>query len=383
MKKFKSLMLAALASAALAAPSFAEGHGNGIAAVTGQFQASMTYSSVSKDDDDTVTTQNTAPGVNTINFAGDNYDFFWEEDGGSSVKLKVHDTITSGDNSVSGYAEFASPFSGPTIGDVYIKGANKTFSLQVGKFGTSNAYSNGLGESRAKVSIGADDTIFGDYEENLDIPGFRGLQANITAGDVGIEVALPWMNESAAGPLVLTSKTATNGRAIGDVLPTNITGVRPKVTLGLGAVNVTALVYSLSFSAADSADDPNEKTSSGFQLMGNVQAGAAKLELGYTSQDRKDQAGDATTPNVMNGAVTVALGGGSKVGASFDMVNDGKGDAETTATRLAATYQTPFFVEAVTLSVGIGTATQKTDDDTAAGVSGSASSAEAKWTYAF
>jgi hypothetical protein len=377
MKKFKSLMLAALASAALAAPSFAEGHGNGIAAVTGQFQASMTYSSVSKDDDDTVTTQNTAPGVNTINFAGDNYDFFWEEDGGSSVKLKVHDTITSGDNSVSGYAEFASPFSGPTIGDVYIKGANKTFSLQVGKFGTSNAYSNGLGETRAKVTIGADDSVFGKYEENLDIPGFRGLQANISAGDVGIEVAVPWMNEQVADASVLLLKDKA-----GNAVDTNITGIRPKVTLGLGAVNLTALVYSLSFSPEDGAVDPDEKTSSGFQLMGNVQAGAAKLELGYTSQEVKDQAGDATTPNVMNGAVTVALGGGSKVGASFDMVNNGVADAETTATRLSATYQTPFFVEAVTLSVGIGTATQKTDDDVN-GVAGTASSAEAKWTYAF
>ncbi|NBV43701.1 MAG: hypothetical protein EBR97_01830, partial [Firmicutes bacterium] len=193
MKKFKSLMLAALASAALAAPSFAEGHGNGIAAVTGQFQASMTYSRVSVDDTDAVTKQNTAPGVQKINFAGDNYDFYWEEDGGSSVKLKVHDTITSGDNSVSGYAEFASPFSGPTIGDVYIKGANKSFSLQVGKFGTSNAYSNGLGESRASVGLSNTNVFIEDaYEENLDIPGFRGLQANITAGDVAIEVAVPW-----------------------------------------------------------------------------------------------------------------------------------------------------------------------------------------------
>jgi hypothetical protein len=377
MKKFKSLMLAALASAALAAPSFAEGHGNGIAAVTGQFQASMTYSRVSVDDTDAVTKQNTAPGVNTINFAGDNYDFFWEEDGGSSVKLKVHDTITSGDNSVSGYAEFASPFSGPTIGDVYIKGANKTFSLQVGKFGTSNAYSNGLGETRAKVTIGADDSVFGKYEENLDIPGFRGLQANISAGDVGIEVAVPWMNEQVADASVLLLKDKA-----GNAVDTNITGIRPKVTLGLGAVNVTALVYSLSFSPEDGAVDPDEKTSSGFQLMGNVQAGAAKLELGYTSQEVKDQAGDATTPNVMNGAVTVALGGGSKVGASFDMVNDGVADAETTATRLSATYQTPFFVESVTLSVGIGTSTQKTDNDVS-GVAGTASSAEAKWTYAF
>jgi hypothetical protein len=369
--------LAALASAALAAPSFAEGHGNGIAAVTGQFQASMTYSRVSVDDTDAVTKQNTAPGVQKINFAGDNYDFYWEEDGGSSAKLKVHDTITSGDNSVSGYAEFASPFSGPTIGDVYIKGANKTFSLQVGKFGTSNAYSNGLGETRAKVTIGADDSVFGKYEENLDIPGFRGLQANISAGDVGIEVAVPWMNEQVADASVLLLKDKA-----GNAVDTNITGIRPKVTLGLGAVNLTALVYSLSFSPEDGAVDPDEKTSSGFQLMGNVQAGAAKLELGYTSQEVKDQAGDATTPNVMNGAVTVALGGGSKVGASFDMVNNGVADAETTATRLSATYQTPFFVEAVTLSVGIGTATQKTDDDVN-GVAGTASSAEAKWTYAF
>ena len=379
MKKFKSLMLAALASAALAAPSFAEGHGNGIAGVTGQFQASMTYSSVSKDNDDTVTTQNTSPGVNNINFAGDNYNFVWEEDGGSTVKLKVHHTITNGDNTVSGAADFGgSSFAAPAIGDVYIKGANKSFSLQVGKFGTSNAYSNGLGESRASVGLSNTNVFIEDaYEENLDIPGFRGLQANITAGDVAIEVAVPWMNEKATGTSVLLLQDKAGAK-----VDTNITGIRPKVTLGLGAVNVTALVYSLSFSPADSAVDPDEKTSSGFQLMGNVQAGAAKLELGYTSQDRKDQAGDATTPNVMNGAVTVALGGGSKVGASFDMVNDGVADAETTATRLAATYQTPFFVESVTLSVGIGTATQKTDDKVN-GVSGSASSAEAKWTYAF
>jgi len=370
MKKFKSLMLAALASAALAAPSFADGHGNGIAAVTGQFEAALTYSSVSVDGDDTVTKQDTSPGVNKINFAGDFYDFLWEEDGGSVVKLKVRHTITSGDNTVSGAADFGgTSLSAPAIGDYNITGGNKSFSLKVGKFGTSDNYANGMGVSRA--SVGQDVTsVFSGYEENLDIPGFRGLQADINAGDVKVEVAMPWMNV-ASGTADLALANAPGG--------TNVTGIRPKVSLTAGSISVTALAYSLTFGAADAADDPDSKTSNGAQLMGSIAAGSATIGAGYTTQTRKDGDADAVTPNVLNGYVTVALGGGSSVGAYFDISNDGAKEDATVATRVGASYTMPFFVESVSLKLGIGSATQTSDN----GVAGSASSAKAGWVYAF
>jgi hypothetical protein len=370
MKKFKSLMLAALASAALAAPSFAEGHGNGIAAVTGQFEANLTYSSLSVDGDDTVTKQDTGPGVNKINFAGDFYDFLWEEDGGSSVKLKVHHTITSGDNTVSGAADFGGDsLENPAIGDYNITGGNKSFSLKVGKFGSSENYKAGMDTSTAKVSQDIS-SVFAGYEKHLVIPGFRGLQADINAGDVKVEVAMPWMNV-ASGTADLALANAPGG--------TNVTGIRPKVSLTAGSISVTALAYSLTFGAADAADDPDSKTSNGAQLMGSIAAGSATIGAGYTTQTRKEGNADAVTPNVLNGYVTVALGGGSSVGAYFDISNDGAKEDATVATRVGASYTMPFFVESVSLKLGVGSATQSSDN----GVSGSASSAKAGWVYAF
>ena len=385
MKKFKSLMLAALASAALAAPSFAEGHGNGIAAVTGQFEANLTYSSLSVDGDDTVTKQDTGPGVNKINFAGDFYDFLWEEDGGSSVKLKVHHTITSGDNTVSGAADFGGDsLENPAIGDYNITGGNKSFSLKVGKFGSSENYKAGMDTSTAKVSQDIS-SVFAGYEKHLVIPGFRGLQADINAGDVKVEVAMPWMNvastRAAAGAAATTpgdlELRASDGQAIAG--GTNVTGIRPKVSLTAGSISVTALAYSLTFGAADAADDPESKTSNGAQLMGSIAAGSATIGAGYTTQTRKDGDADAVTPNVLNGYVTVALGGGSSVGAYFDISNDGAKEDATVATRVGASYTMPFFVESVSLKLGVGSATQSSDN----GVSGSASSAKAGWVYAF
>ena len=64
--------------------------------------------------------------------------------------------------------------------------------------------------------------------------------------------------------------------------------------------------------------------------MGSVGAGAATVGLGYTSKTVKD--GDTeTTPSTLNGYVEVGLGGGQKVGASFDILGDGAEEDETTA----------------------------------------------------
>ena len=56
MKKFKSLMLAALASAALAAPSFADGHAMSMG---GEIVVGMKYTTVTPDGGDTTTVQDT------------------------------------------------------------------------------------------------------------------------------------------------------------------------------------------------------------------------------------------------------------------------------------------------------------------------------------
>ena len=61
MKKFKSLMLAALASAALAAPSFADGHS---LKSSGEVVVGMKYSSSTPDGGDTTTTQEHIGDVN-------------------------------------------------------------------------------------------------------------------------------------------------------------------------------------------------------------------------------------------------------------------------------------------------------------------------------
>jgi len=374
MKKFKSLMLAALASAALAAPSFAESHGPnvGITGITGKVEAYLNYSSVSKDDVDTITKQDTSMGVVSLNFASDFYDLFFESDGGTSTveRLKVHHTITSGDNTVAAYGEWNELFTGGTLGNYNVTGGNKAFTLKVGKFGSSENYAGGMDTSTAKVTQDIS-SVFAGYEKHLLVPGFRGLQADIKAGDVNFELAMPWMNVDAAdADLAL-------GNAPGG---TNVTGLRPKVSLTAGSISVTALAYSLSFSAADGADDPDSKTSNGAQVVGSMAAGSATIGAGYTTQTRKEGDADAVTPNVLNGYVTVALGGGSSVGAYFDISNDGAEEDATTATRVGASYTTPFFVESVSLALGIGSATQSSDIDSK---SGSASSARAKWTYAF
>ena len=386
MKKFKSLMLAALASAALAAPSFADGHGNGIAKISGQFEANLTYSSISVDGDDTVTTQDTGPGVNKINFTGDNYDFRWQEDGGTTVKLSINHSITSGDNTVSGAADFGGDsFADPAIGDYNITGGNKVFTLKVGKFGSSENYAGGMDTSTAKVTQDVS-SVFAGYEKHLAIPGFKGLQADIKAGDVNFEIAMPWMNvastRAAAGATATTPGDlelhASDGQAIAG--GTNVTGIRPKVSLTAGSLSVTALAYSLSFSAADAADEPDAKTSNGAQIVGSMTAGSATIGAGYTTQTRKDGDADSVSPNVLNGYVTVTLGGGSSVGAYFDISNDGVDKDATTATRVGASYTTPFFVESVSLKLGVGSATQSSDIDSK---SGSASSAKAGWVYTF
>ena len=374
MKKFKSLMLAALASAALAAPSFAESHGPnlGITGITGKVEAALTYNSVSKDGDGAVTTQDTSMGVVSINFASDFYDLFFESDGGTSTveRLKVHHTVTSGDNTVAAYGEWNELFTGATLGNYNVTGGNKAFTLKAGKFGSSENYKGGMDTSTTKVSQDVS-SVFAGYEKHLVIPGFKGLQADIKAGDVGIEIAMPWMKVDAADAN-LALGNAPEG--------TNVTGLRPKISLTAGSVSVTALAYSLSFSAVDADDDPDSKTSNGAQIVGSVAAGSATIGAGYTTQTRKEGDADAVTPNVLNGYVTVALGGGSSVGAYFDISNDGAKEDATVATRVGASYTTPFFVESVSLALGIGSATQSSDVDAN---SGSASSAKAKWTYAF
>jgi hypothetical protein len=86
------------------------------------------------------------------------------------------------------------------------------------------------------------------------------------------------------------------------------------------------------------------------------------------------------TPSTLNGFVEVGLSGGSKVGASFEVLGSGHEKDEATATRISASYNTPFFVEAVTLKLGAGTSTVSSDDKSRAG---SASGFEAEWAYSF
>ena len=161
---------------------------------------------------------------------------------------------------------------------------------------------------------------------------------------------------------------------------TNVTGFRPNVKAKVGAVDLSATIYALSFSPQESGTETVDKTDTGFQLMGSVAAGAAKIGLGYTQQTTKEGSADEVKPSTLNGFVEVGLGGGQKAGASFDILGDGASTDETTVTRISASYDMPFFVEAVTLKLGVGTATA--NRDTGAG-SGSSSGLEAEWSYAF
>jgi hypothetical protein len=158
-----------------------------------------------------------------------------------------------------------------------------------------------------------------------------------------------------------------------------VTGIRPNIKAALGPANISATFYTLSFNAQDGGVDTQDKSDTAFQLMGNVAAGSATVGLGYTSKTTKNHKTELT-PSTLNGYVTVALGGGQTVGASFDILGDGTEDDEATATRFSASYGMPFFVEAVKLKLGAGTATQSSDDKTKAG---SASVVGAEWEYAF
>jgi hypothetical protein len=364
MKKFKSLMLAALASAALAAPSFADGHS---LKSSGEVVVNMSYESSTPDGGDTTTVQKTGIGDVNMKLSQDIWGVEFNKDDGGDGKVHVNweATASSGDNTVTGSGKIEDIFGTTGYGDVFIKGANKTLAVKVGKFGNSENYAGGMGNFRAS------DFGVGNVE-HITVSGFMGLQADVDAGDIDIELAVPWMEaESGAYALKLADGTETK---------TNVTGIRPVIKGGFGDVSVSATFYTLSFSAQNNgAGDTQEKSDSAFQLMGKVGAGAATVGLGYTSKTTKNGE-EEMTPSTLNGFVEVSLGGGSKVGASFDILGSGHETDEATATRISASYNTPFFVEAVTLKLGAGTSTVSSDDKSRAG---SASGFKAEWAYSF
>ena len=364
MKKFKSLMLAALASAALAAPSFADGHS---LKSSGEVVVNMSYSSSTPDGGDTTTVQKTGIGDVNMKLSQDIWGIEFNKDDGGDGKVHVNweATASSGDNTVTGSGKIEDIFGETGYGDVFIKGANKTLSVKVGKFGNSENYAGGMGNFRAS------DFGVGNVE-HITVSGFMGLQADVDAGDIDIELAVPWM-EAESGDYALKLADGTETK-------TNVTGIRPVIKGGFGDVSVSATFYTLSFSAQNSgAGDTQEKSDSAFQLMGKVGAGAATVGLGYTSKTTKNGE-EEMTPSTLNGFVEVGLGGGQKVGASFDILGSGHETDEATATRVSASYNTPFFVEAVTLKLGAGTSTVSSDDKSRAG---SASGFKAEWAYSF
>ena len=380
MKKFKSLMLAALASAVLAAPSFAEGWTMG-----GEIKLGMTYTTVTPDGGDSVNNQDTYFGdvnaklTNAVSeSASYALEFLKDDEGAGKISFEMKGTATSGDNSITAFADLSdiTANSGAVgFGDVYIKGSNKTLSVTVGQFGQTENYNNGMGNFRANA--------FGVANiEHITISDFQGLQVAVDAGDISVAAEVPWMavaGDSAAGAAD-GHKYALTSSASGDKVATNVTGFRPNVKAKLGGANVSATVYALSFSPQESGTETVDKTDTGFQLMGNVAAGAATVGLGYTQQTTKEGAADEVKPSVLNGFVKVGLGGGQSAGASFDILGDGAAENETKVTRISASYNMPFFVEAVTLELGVGTSTANSDT---AGVGGSASGLNAQWVYNF
>jgi hypothetical protein len=364
MKKFKSLMLAALASAALAAPGFADGHS---LKSSGEVVVNMSYSSSTPDGGDTTTVQKTGIGDVNMKLSQDIWGVEFNKDDGGDGKVHVNweATASSGDNTVTGSGKIEDIFGETGYGDIFIKGANKTLAVKVGKFGNSENYNGGMGNFRASdFGVG--------NAEHITVGGFMGLQADVDAGDIDIELAVPWM-EAASGDYALKLKDGTETK-------TNVTGIRPVIKGGFGDVSVSATFYTLSFSAQNNgAGDTQEKSDSAFQLMGKVGAGAATVGLGYTSKTTKNGEVEKT-PSTLNGFVEVGLSGGSKVGASFEVLGSGHETDEATATRISASYNTPFFVEAVTLKLGAGTSTVSSDDKSRAG---SASGFKAEWAYSF
>ena len=431
MKKFKSLMLAALASAALAAPSFAEGHGSNLV-MTGEVIVGMKQTSNTPDSGDTTTVQSTYIGdVNAklssqvTENAAYAVEFLKDDEGAGKVSFEMTGTATSGDNSIEAFADLSDITGVMGYGDVYIQGGNKTLTVKVGQFGSSENYKGGMENFTATVdnapTVATNPALNKGSEftdEHLVISGFRGIQGNLDAGSVSFELAIPWMNAS-EGDYALSSKTATyaqqcvgtptsvytataTGVVTGETqscatttnavsattgavlaptyakVATNITGARPVVKFSAGAVNLMAMAYTLNF-ASQAGGDTQTKSDSGAQLMASIATGDATINLGFTSRNHEDL-GVKLSPNVLNGNVTVALGGAQSVGASFEVVNDGAEKDETTATRFSASYNTPFFVENVTMKLGVGTATQSSDIKANAG---SATALGAEWVYNF
>jgi hypothetical protein len=383
MKKFKSLMLAALASAALAAPSFAGGHDGGLA-MSGEVVVGMKYTSSTPDGGDTTNFQGTYIGdINAkltdkvSDSASYAFEFLKDDEKAGKVSFEMTGTATSGDNSIKAFADLSDITGTMGYGDVYIQGGNKTTTVKVGMFGGSENYAGGLGYFRA----GVNDIGVGNIEHILVDP-FEGVEIDINAGDIQLEVAVPWLNQDSPGDNIADPKLKCGyclKDASGKFVNTNVTGIRPNIKAAVGPVNVSATFYTLSFNAQNSGADTQDKSDTAYQLIGSVGAGDATVGLGYSSKTTKN--GDTElTPSTLNGYVTVALGGGQNVGASFEVLGDGTEKDEATATRFSASYGMPFFVEAVTLKLGAGTTTQSSDDKTKAG---SASGFEAEWSYGF
>jgi hypothetical protein len=425
MKKFKSLMLAALASAALAAPSIAADF-----TMTGEVNVGMRYATETPDiGDKTSTVQSTYIGdVNakltsaaseTATYA---FEFQKDDEGtaDAGVNFELIGTATSGDNSIKAYGKLKDITNGVAAlgyGDVYIQGGNKTLTIKAGKFGNSENYAGGMGYYRAATfPAGPAPTALTDMGnvEHITISDFRGLQVNLDAGDLQFELALPWMSvKEGAYALKSTTATATTkttcsgavtanytydkagaatldgytcavapttvaGTPVNAAVGTNVTGLRPVVKAQLGSVGLSATFYTLNFSSQDGSDTL-DKGESAYQLMASVAAGAATAGIGYTQKDVMED-GDTLSPSTLNGYVKVALGGASNAGASFVILKDGTETDEATATQIAASYDTPFFVENVTLKLGVGTTTQVSDNNAK---SGSSSGIEAEWAYTF
>ncbi len=391
MKKFKSLMLAALASAALAAPSFADGHGGpnlGITGISGEVVYELQQSSTSPDEGDSITVMDAEVGDVNISFKSDFYQFYFERDDEKSLdnRLKIVPSMKSGDNYVKAVGEIKGLFgdagsdAGP-YGDVFVEGGNQSVYVKVGTFGSTEYYGNGMGVSRAGLGNNVDpDGVF-ENGEHLVISGFKGIEVGINAGDIKFEVAVPWMNSGDSSTYALTEDGDSDGDGVsGETVASNITGVRPGIQFSAGDVSVKAIAYSLSIQKQNSDIDTLDKNRTGAQLVGSFNAGSATIGAFYSTATEKDGSADVT-PTAGGANVTVALGSGQKVGASFDTANNGQDDAaEVTSTRFSASYQMPFFVEALSLKLGVGTSTESSDTDTLAG---SASSMEAEWAYKF
>jgi hypothetical protein len=345
--------------------------------MSGEIVVGLKYQTSTPDGGDTNTEQDTYIGDVNFKLTGSasesaTYAFEFEKDdaGDGSLNFEGTGVATSGDNTIKAYGEIQDITDkvGMGYGDVYIQGGNKTLTVKVGKFGGSENYAGGLGYFRAPT-FGV-----GNIEHIL-IDPFEGIEVDIVAGDISVEVAVPWMNATAN---VADGYRMEASDGSGPV-ETNVSGIRPNIKAALGGVNLSATFYSLTFSPEDSNVDTVDKSDEAFQLMGSVGAGSAKVGLGYTSKTTKN-GDDELNPSTLNGYVTVGLGSGQQVGASFEVLEDGTEEDEATATRISASYATPFFVEAITLKLGAGTTTQTSDLDSKSGTS---SGFEAEWVYNF